>query len=396
MKKIILFIVLLLSVTLAEATISSINVTWQFSIATLRPSSMATISLSVSNSGADLTNVLINATTGPYIKILSGGEIELGGLASLSTSQSAISIKIDDNAPSTNSYVYLDVSYYTGTSSYEKTFYIPITIVREPTLQINNVNFSNDLEPGKTATLSFDLKNEGLGDAKDIIVSLPQTSNLIVPESSGEFFINSLASSESKTLTFPITVSPDASIGTTTIPVTLTYYDETRTNNYTDTKEIGALITGKYNFIVTVDSQDIVTTGTSGSITIKIANAGNEEADYLTVKAIPSNNFDISPTTIYIGNLKSDDYDSEKLSLKVGSVEPGFYPISLQINYKDSFGKSYSEIYSVNAKVYSKAEYSLANQTQTPLTTLFAIVVVIVVFFIAYRKGYLNKLFRRK
>jgi hypothetical protein len=252
------------------------------------------------------------------------------------------------------------------------------------------------MEPGKTATLSFDLKNEGLGNAKDITVSLPQTSNFIVSDSSGEFFINNLASLESKTLTFSITVSPDAIIGTTTIPVQLSYYDETRTNNYNDTKQIGTLITGKYNFIVTADSQDVLTTGTSGSITFKIANAGNEEADYLTVKAIPPNNFDLSPTSIYIGNLKSDDYDSEKLTLNVGQVEPGNYPISLQFSYKDSFGRSYNEIYSVNAKVSSKAEYSVAHQLQSPLPTFVIVIVVIILFFIAYRKGYLNKLFRRK
>jgi hypothetical protein len=392
MKKALIAIVILLSVTLVEASVASLNVTWQLSTSTLRPSSISTILLTVTNIGIDLTDIVITSTAGPYVKITSGNKIDLNALASASSAQGALSIKIDDNAPSTTSFVYLQIDYYTGTSSYEKTLYVPITVIREPILQINNVNFSNNLEPGKAVTLSFDLKNEGLGDAKDIKVSLSQTSNFIVSDSSGESFINDLASSESKTLTFPITVSPDSAIGTTTIPVKLSYYDETRTNGYNDTKQIGTLITGKYNFIVAVDSQDVLTTDTSGYITIKFSNAGSEEADYLAIKTISSNNFDLSPTSIYVGNLKSDDYDSEKLLLKVGAIEPGDYPISLQLNYKDSFGKSYDEVYSVNAKVSSKAEYSLAHPTSNSPLIIIIIVFVVVVIFIAYKRG----IFKRK
>ena len=396
MRKLIFLAIILLSVTLAEAAIATINVSWQLSTTALKPSSIATVSLTVSNPGVDLTNVVINSTTGPYVTITSGDRIVMGGISASQSSDAAITIKVNDNAPSTTSYVSVVIDYYTSTSNYEKTLYIPLSIIRQPILQIQNVKFSENLEPGSSSILSFDLKNEGSGDAKDVIVSLPQSSNIITSDSSGEFFINNLGRSESKTIIFPITISPDSSIGTTTIPVILNYYDETRSNNYNETKQIGAVISGKYNFIVTVDTQEVVTTGTTGSISIKIANAGNQEANYITLKSVSSNNFDLSPTTIYIGNLKSDDYDTEKFSLIVGSAEPGTYPLTFQISYKDPFGKSYNEVYSVNAKVSSKAEYSIVHQTQNPLTTLIIIIIVIIIFFIAYRKGYLNKLFRRK
>lgn len=394
MKKSVLVlipIIIILGASLAEASIASLSVSWQLPTSTLRPSSISTISLTVTNTGLDLTDVVITPTAGPYIKITSGSKNDIGGLAAATTAQSAISIKVDDNVPSTTSYVYLQVDYYTGSSSYEKTFYIPLVIIREPILQISNVNFSSDLEPGKSVTLYFNLNNEGMGNAKDITVSLPQTSNFITSESSGEFFIDNLASGESKTLTFPITVSPSAIIGTATLPVKLSYYDETRTNVYNDTKQIGALIKGKYNFIVTVDSQDVLTTDTSGSITIKIANAGNEQADFLAVKVIPPNSIDISPSYVYVGNLNSDDYDSEKLSMNVGSVSPGNYPISLQLTYKDSFGNPYSEIYSVNAQVSTKAEYSMMHPSSPSSLLIIVVVIVIIGVIIIWRKGLFKK-----
>lgn len=387
---------MLLSATIVEATIASVDITWQLSSSTLRPSSAATISLSISNPGSDLTGVLINSTAGPHVRILNGGTINLGGISALSSSQAAISIKIDENAPSENSYVSLDVTYYTGTSNYEKIFSIPITITRESILQLENVNFSSPTSPGKTVNLTFELKNEGQGDARDIIVSLDQNSNFTASGSSGEYFISRLAGSQSNVITIPLTISPDAEIGTSTIPIRITYFDETRTNNYTVVKKIGVLISGKYNFIVTPESQDVLTEGRTGSITVKIANAGNQEARFIVLNSISSKSFDLSPTTIYIGNLNSDDYDSEKLTIKVGSVEPGTYPISFQISYKDLFGTSYNELYSVNAKISSKADYLSANGNQSPLPILIVAVIVVIVFVFLYKKNYLKALFRKK
>jgi hypothetical protein len=140
----------------------------------------------------------------------------------------------------------------------------------------------------------------------------------------------------------------------------------------------------------------VIAAGTTGSATIKIANGGNQQAFHLAVNVVKSKDFDITPAIIYVGNLNSDDYDSEKLSLNVGSIDPGLYPINLNISYEDSFGNTYSQIYPVNIQVSSKSEYSLTHPAQTPFTFVIILIVVIVVLFIIYRKGYLNKLFRKK
>ncbi|MEM5782266.1 MAG: hypothetical protein QXD43_03680, partial [Candidatus Aenigmatarchaeota archaeon] len=114
MKKIIVLF-FLLTLTIASAATISVNVSWQISSTILRPASVATISLTITNPGVDLTDVIVTASPGPYVKILSGSRIELGSLSYLSSAQASISIKIDENAVSTNSYVYLEVDYkYTG------------------------------------------------------------------------------------------------------------------------------------------------------------------------------------------------------------------------------------------------------------------------------------------
>jgi len=319
--------------------IASINVNWQLSFDSLKPNSQATISLTLTNSGtAYLTKVVTKASGGSYVEITSGSENNLGSMAVASSQQSMISIKIDENAPSTISYVLLNVEYYyTETSSYEKTFYIPIKIVREPVLQIENVNFSDYLAPGSSIDLTFDLKNEGLGNARDMVVSLGQTSDFISTSSSGEYFVSRLNSSESIELTLPLTVSPDASIGTTTIPIKITYYDETRTNNYTEIKSIGSRITGNIEFISTISSYNNFYYGRIGNVVITVANRGVAPAEYISVNA----RSDFGSKEFYIGKLDSDDSETIELTQDLTKASTT-YPVYLTINYKDRFDNSYS------------------------------------------------------
>ena len=373
MKKIIVLIMFLLLVVIAEAVVASVNITWQLSSQVLRPSSIATISLTITNSGGiDLTNIIVKTTPGPYITITSGEKIEVGSLSSLLSSQGAISIKVDDNAPSTTSYVYLEADYYTGTSNYKKTLYIPIIIIREPILQIENVDFDIDPEPGKTVTLSFDLKNEGFGDAKDIIVSITPNSNFIVSKSAGEIFLNALSELESEKISIPITVSPEASVGTSSIPIKLTYYDETRSNIYDQTKEIGLKISGNVDFIITIDSYDNFYFGRTGKVGITIANRGSSPANYISVKA----SSDFGNKEIYIGSLDPDDSETIEVPQYLNNA-PERYPIYLILNYRDKFENSYSvekfvEVMPTNAPI----DYSI----------FVVVAIVLIVVYFVYRR----------
>ena len=372
MKKIIILITFLLLVTAVEASIASINVSWQLSTSTLKPSSIATISLTISNPGIDLTSIVIIPKAGPYVKITSGDKIDLDGLSSLSTSQGALSIKVDDDAPSTTSYIYLEVDYYTGTSSYKKTLYIPITIIREPVLQIENINFSDRPEPGKTVTLSFNLKNEGFGNAKDIIISITPNSNFIVPESSGELFINNLNSLETKIITFPITISPEVTIGTTSIPVEIKYYDETRTYNYTESKEIGLKISGNVDFIITVNSYNNFYYGRLGKVAFSISNRGSSPANYISVNAFS----EFGSKEFYIGSLDPDDSETIEIPQDLSKTS-GKYPIHLTLNYRDKFENSYS---------VEKFVEVIPTEAQIDYNTYIIALIVLVVAFWIYRR----------
>ncbi|MBU3904840.1 MAG: hypothetical protein KJ906_01680 [Nanoarchaeota archaeon] len=331
MKQMILIsmvcMILLSSAVLASV---SLDVSWSTAVSTLRPGAATTIDLVISNTGTtSLTNVVIKSSGGPDLSVTSG-QIELGGLLASGTAQGSITVKADEDAISRTSYVNLIVDYYTGTSQYSKTFTIPITIKRAPILQIVNVKYNDTISPGKTIWLTFDVKNSGQGPAKDLVVTLNQSDVFTIPESAGEIVIDELGGGKTTDLGFMITIDPDADIGINSVPITLGYYDETRVNQYSETKYIGLTVAGKIDFVVTVDS------AIGGTSLVTISNRGTGSAEYLTVTATA----DKVSKEFYIGTLDSDDSETIEIP-QPRSV--GEYELTLNLDYKDLFNNEYSE-----------------------------------------------------
>ncbi len=372
MKKLIILIVFLFLIGIAEAINISLSVSWQLSSSAVRPGGNLIIYLTVTNPGLDLSGVVLTASPGPYVKIISGNKIELGDMPATTSQQSSISIKVDENAEATISYVYLEAKYYYRNSEYKKTFYIPITIKKDPVLEIVDVNFNDTIEPGKTFLLSFNISNKGDSTARDLKVKLNKTNLFTTPGSTGEVIIKELKPSESKNLKFLITINPDADIGIESIPITLSYYDDTKTNNYTETKNIGLKVSGNVDFVVTVESYKNFYYGHIGEVLITIANRGLASAEYISVNAYS----DFGSKEFYIGSLDPDDSETIELPQDLTKAS-GKYLIYLTLNYKDKFDNEYS---------VKKTIEAIPTHAPMDYTNILIVVVVLVIAYWFYKK----------
>ncbi len=373
MKKIMILILFLILIGIAEAVNISLTVSWQLSSSTVRPGGDLIIYLTVTNPGLDLTGVVLTATAGPYVKLTSGGKIELGDMPATTSQQSSISVRVDEDAEATTSYVYLEAKYYYSNSEYKKTFYVPIIIKKDPILEIVNVNFNDTIEPGKTFLLSFDISNKGDSTARDIKVKLNKTTLFTTPGSTGEIIINELGPLKYESLDFLITINPDADIGIETIPVILSYYDNTKANNYTETKKIGLKVSGDVDFVVTIDSYNNFYYGRTGEVSISISNRGLASAEYIQVIA----SSDFGSKEFYIGSLDSDDSETIDLPQDLTRAS-GKYSIHLNLHYKDKYDNEYSfektvEVIPTNAPI----DYT---------TILIVIVVLAIIVYWIYKK----------
>jgi len=368
----------------------SVTLTSQVLDSTVRPGGETTVFLTLANPSttASVSSVKLSISPGPYITP-STNYIEIGGLDVSSSQQTSLTVKVSTNAISTISYIKVKVSYYVGTSQYESTVNVPITIKRIPILQVTEVQYMpNLIEPGNKVTLYFNLKNEGDGPAKDVRVILNQTTEKFIVELSPETFVDSVGPKESMSVSFDIVADPSIDIGTHTIPITLIYLDETRNTNYTATKYIGLTISGKYNFIIT-PSQAVLAPGKKGNADIQISNAGTQEALYLNLKILPSEPItEVTPSAVYIGNLKSDDYDTQKFSLKIDDdAAPGVYPLNIQLNYRDPYGKTYTQDFEADITVSSLKEFNSSNGSKlSPFTIIIILLIIAAIGYFVYKK----------
>ena len=372
MKKVFLLLTVLLLVGAVYAVDIVLTVTWQLSSTVARPNGDVVVYLTATNSGLGLTGVTLTSTPGPYLKIVSGGKIDLGDMPATSSQQSSITLKVDENAGATVSYVKIEAKYYYSTTEYKRIIYIPVTIRRDPILEITNVNFNDTTGPGKTVLLSFDVYNKGDVSARDLNVKLNKTSLFITPSSSGEKVITEIGPMESVPVSFVVTINPEADVGIDNIPLFLTYYDDTKVNNYTDEKNIGIMVSGQAEFVINVDSYENFYTGQMGVVNVYIANRGTGPAEYVSVEAIS----DFGSKEIYIGSLDSDDSETIDISQDLRGAS-GKYPIYLTLNYRDKFDNTYT---------YEKVLELTPTSAPLDLTMLFILAFVVLVGYWLYKR----------
>ncbi len=392
MKKYLIFPAFLISIiflTSLAMSAGSVTITSQVLDSTVRPGGETTVFLTVANPSTttSVTTIGLYIFPGPYITP-SINYVEIGGLDASSSQQTSLTVKVDSSAVSTTSYIKVKASYYSGTTQYETNVNVPITIRRIPILQLENVNYvPAEIEPGNSVLVGFDLKNEGDGSAKDVRITLSQTTKNFIVEGSAEKFIDAVSPKQSAPISFNLVIDPSVSIGTFSIPVSLTYLDETKGVNYSTTKYIGLTVSGKYNFIIT-KTQDAIAPGKTGKASLEIANGGSQEALYLTLKVLPSDPLSVPQSEIYLGNLKSDEFDTQDFSLKVDKdASPGVYPLNLQLLYKDAFGNSYDKTYNADITVSSLKEFEQANKGKLPTYVIFIIIFILVIIaYIVYKR----------
>ncbi|MEM3514120.1 MAG: hypothetical protein QXT02_00660 [Candidatus Hadarchaeum sp.] len=369
----------------ASAADGSLNLGWSLLDNYIRPGGETTLIISIQNATTSkIYHVEISFKTGDELS-LDPSDFYLYSISPMTSQLTSFKIKAGENAPPKVTYVEITAKYHVGNVSAEENelkIWVPVVIRSAPLLKIEKIAFDKDpVSPGSVVTVSFEVKNYGDGPAKDLIVSLDQAAGTFVSDLN-EKYVGGVPVNGSAKISFRLNINQNLSAGVYSIPILLSYLDETKTQIFTGREFAGLRVYGSINLITTLNSQDMVAAGTSGSMEIKIANAGTMEAQFLQLNFIGSSVLeDVSPTSIYIGRLKSDDYDTEKISFRVsGNATKGVYPVKLELVYQDPFGKEFTEAETVYLTVLSQED--LNKNVEIPLWQLaiIGLIIVIVVY----------------
>ena len=389
MNKIILISMILLALpTLASASVS-FSISGKTVPATVEPGSNANLILTIANLGTtNAENVELIFSSNSY---MSPGQssyslqvIQAGG-----SIQVTVPLKISEIIPEGTNALFFSVNYVESGSSGTKTIQnsATVSVTKRSLIEISNATYSSDfIQPGDNVVMNLKIQNLGRGNIKDLTVSLGNISSLFVPVGSDtDFYFGSFPSGSSGTASFNLIVNKNVNTIAYSIPVTFTYYDESNTL-HTDVKFVGIKISGRPEFVVSVEKEANMFSGGVGTLSVTISNRGTSTAQFLTL------NFDsgmyVTPSEYYVGNLDPDDSSTISLDVSLSGVPSGKHSMNMTMMYKDPYNKNFSETRVVQFDVTNRP-VQISTNTQ--------IIIILLVLAIAYwKRNFLKKLVKRK
>ena len=136
-----------------------------------------------------------------------------------------------------------------------------------------------------------------------------------------------------------------------------------------------------------IRSSDIVTGGSKGTISLEMANAGGYDIEFLELELLESDDYKLLSTSnyVYIGNLDSDDTESEEFEIYVSeNVEKVKVPLRLGYEVNDY---EYDEKHELILELLSKEEAEKIGLIRRNYTWIFVLGLVgLVIFYFIIRK----------
>ena len=374
----VMFILVLASIGLAAE--KAVTVSSTVNPSTVSPGGSGYIQMTIQNSGTlfmDKVRVYVLSSS----LSMESTFIDLGTLDTLKTTDAVFKFSVPGSAKPDFYNVEFKIEYCYSNDCEESIHYTVVNVREANALGLVSV-IPDSLKIGGNETVVFTLKNNG-GAINNLVLTWSEASNMILPlGSDNRKFVSSIGAGKTADIMVNILANPAASIGVYPVSINIAYDDPTGTRQSVNST-VGLKVIGDFDFIDILDSQGVIAPGITGYADIKVINRGDQEAKFLTL-SVSSEAFYADPLYVYIGNLKQDDYSTEKIWLTAKNVAPGTYPISVDLSYKDAYGNSYQDSQPLNIRIYTLEQYA-ASQPQPSYDWLFFLIFIVAVY-IFYKK----------
>ena len=180
------------------------------------------------------------------------------------------------------------------------------------------------------------------------------------------------------------------------LPIRISYTDNLgREGNFIT--EIGLPLNAKPFYLPNLQQTEIKLSESKGKITPSIFNIGKANINFLILELLPTDDYIIlSSQKSYLGNLKSDDFETGQFEIYVKKNENNpvsnsvsYVNLSFIMHYKDEYGKKYSDTFILQNPLYSQKEavkLGLIKPKNTNFLLLVFIVIVVLIFVFRRKK----------
>ena len=309
MKKIMSILILLIFISLilpftvtAAESYPSLQISFSEDVFTAIPGTQGYITIEVKNSGSSTAEgIQIIGTTADYSIIKSEGEWtrSFGDLSGGSTLTALFRYTVSSSAPLGLYEMKFQIK---STNGGYYTQYALLKIDEPDIIDITGLSPSY-LDIGKQTTLTLSITNNGKVDVKDLLMTWEDEYTYILPVGTdNRIKVSSVKAGNTTDELFDVIVSPSLPAGVYPIYFTLSYYDQSGSQQTIDS-QIGVQIGGATDFEVVLEESS------GSSTTLAIANTGANTASSVIVKIPNQINYATSgSSSVNLGNLDAGDY----------------------------------------------------------------------------------------
>jgi len=260
-------------------------------------------------------------------------------------------------------------------------------------LEVSSIEVDpQNINPGSNSKIIFIIKNNADSLLKNIKVKLDLEGEdlpFAPSQMSTEKNLAQLQTGFSKTIEFEVISDSSSDEGLYKIPVDISYYDEVG-DLYNSTDIVAIMINKKPSINSYIKRSDLTKSGESGKVTISIANKGIGDINFLEMELIETNNYHLLSTSgyFYLGNLDSDDTESEEIEIYIPSTEEDLV-IPIKLYYKDDNNIDYQQDFDLKMNLYSEEEllmYGLNEESNGNTNYIIALIIVAGLTFYFYKR----------
>jgi hypothetical protein len=252
---------------------------------------------------------------------------------------------------------------------------LTIRVMGHPDLVLLDADIP-EVDPKSEFVANFSIKNVGTGPAKNVKVYFENQTS-ILPKMS-IYYIDTVAPGAT------VWIESGFFVDTTTPsqhPLSIAIHYENETYGTEPAQEYSVLVpvsSGNTPFIY-LDSQDKLTEGAVGEITIGVANRGLARAKHVVLTIADGNRFELIDTdTRYIGDIESDDYDTVDFKILPRS---DCINITVDVSYADDYGNTYGMTAELPIKVQpSKGKWVLFLQNVGKYAWIFVVLIALLAY----------------
>ncbi len=350
------------------------------------PGVQSPISISVLNGGTDRAyNLSVTVLNSDAFKVVGPSTFSIGSLAS--NAQGLISPSVQPSSSISNGTYYINaiVAYQTAYGEkIKKNVSIPIDVV------VNNPNIVVSIESaspqniylGSNQTLTFDIENIGLGEAKNVSVDFTNGQGIGIGSASN-FFFGSIPAGSSQTETLFIRANQSSALSNYSLPVKISYSDSNYLSNVSKTEHLKINVQSSALFNVTSIEGTLIPGASYVPLTVSVKNIGNEQAGQVTfsVQTI----YPLSPVNpnVYINQIAPGETVNAVFYMSVDqNGNSGSYPITVYEQWKQP-NAAQSQQFSASQNYFANVT---SKGTGSGNAYIIGAVVIIVVAAVAYMR----------